>query len=280
MRNAGWQGFTLIELSIVLVIIGLIVGGVLTGRELIKAAEVRAQIAQIEKYNTAVNTFRDKYGGLPGDLGVSNVTQFGFTARAGTAGRGDGNGVIEGVHYSNGNIYGWVTEGEPVFFWQDLSQAKLIDATFSGATDASPLPLTSTTLPNFLPRAKIGNSNYVYVFSTCQSSPSSCFTFSGKNFFGLTSISSINASDVISTPDIGLSVMDAYKIDSKVDDGLPRKGNVQAFYSFANSNPNPGYAPNNATASSSTCFDTTTNTYSITQSGGSNLNCGLSFAFQ
>ena len=51
-------------MSIVLVIIGLIVGGILVGQSLIAAAAVRAQISQIEKYNTAVNTFRDKYGGL------------------------------------------------------------------------------------------------------------------------------------------------------------------------------------------------------------------------
>jgi hypothetical protein len=52
----------------VLVIIGLIVGGILVGPEMIAAAAVRAQISQIEKYHTAVHTFQSKYGGLPGDL--------------------------------------------------------------------------------------------------------------------------------------------------------------------------------------------------------------------
>ena len=61
------KGFTLIELSIVLVIIGLIVGGVLVGQDLIKAAEIRATVSQVEGYNSAVNTFRLKYNGLPGD---------------------------------------------------------------------------------------------------------------------------------------------------------------------------------------------------------------------
>ena len=71
-------GFTLIELSIVLVIIGLIVGGVLTGQDLIRAAEIRATIGQYEKYNTAVNTFRTKYNGIPGDLLAASSTSFGL----------------------------------------------------------------------------------------------------------------------------------------------------------------------------------------------------------
>ena len=74
-------GFTLIELSIVLVIIGLIIGGVLVGRDLISAAGVRAQISQIEKYQSAVNTFRGKYGYLPGDISDPTAQQYGFAAR-------------------------------------------------------------------------------------------------------------------------------------------------------------------------------------------------------
>ena len=72
------QGFTLIELSIVLVIIGLIVGGVLVGRDMIQAATIRAQVAQIEKYNAAVNTFRLKYNGLPGDMLPAVAATFGM----------------------------------------------------------------------------------------------------------------------------------------------------------------------------------------------------------
>jgi hypothetical protein len=48
-------------MSVVLVIIGLLVGGVLVGQNLIAAAGLRATISQIEKYNTAANTFRGKY---------------------------------------------------------------------------------------------------------------------------------------------------------------------------------------------------------------------------
>lgn len=91
------RGFTLIELSIVLVIIGLIVGGVLVGQDLIRAAAVRGQISQIEKYKTAANTFLGKYGYLPGDIKDPDASNFGFPPRGQYAGEGDGNGIVEGV---------------------------------------------------------------------------------------------------------------------------------------------------------------------------------------
>jgi prepilin-type N-terminal cleavage/methylation domain-containing protein len=62
------RGFTLIELSIVLVVLGLIVGGVLVGQSLVNSARGRAQITQIEQFNTAANAFWAKYGYLPGDI--------------------------------------------------------------------------------------------------------------------------------------------------------------------------------------------------------------------
>src|SRR5665213_703282 len=126
------QGFTLIELSIVLVIIGLIIGGILVGQDMIKAAEGRAQISQIEKYNSAVHTFQAKFGALPGDMAVSTANQFGFTvgaACAGTQGHRDGNGLIDGPTP-------WLliqTDGETALFWQDISSAtagNLVDGQF------------------------------------------------------------------------------------------------------------------------------------------------------
>jgi prepilin-type N-terminal cleavage/methylation domain-containing protein len=65
--NRAQTGFTLIEIAIVLVIIGLLLGGVLKGQELITAARVRGLIAQQEGIKAAFFGFQDRYRGLPGD---------------------------------------------------------------------------------------------------------------------------------------------------------------------------------------------------------------------
>ena|SRR5258708_11008841 len=90
-------GFTLVEIAIVLVIIGLIIGGVMVGADLIAVAQVRSQIAQIERYNTATHAFQLQYNALPGDLAANLASQYGFIPanRAGTFGKGNGDGVLE-----------------------------------------------------------------------------------------------------------------------------------------------------------------------------------------
>lgn len=74
-------GFTLVELSIVLVIIGLLIGGILVGEDLIQASKIRAQISQIESIRTGALTFKLKFGALPGDL--PNASSFGLTQAGG-----------------------------------------------------------------------------------------------------------------------------------------------------------------------------------------------------
>jgi prepilin-type N-terminal cleavage/methylation domain-containing protein len=275
-KRKSLKGFTLIELSIVLVVIGLIVGGILVGQSLINAAAVRAQVTQTEKYNTAANTFFEKYGALPGDICGPIVTNFGFKARAGGAGRGDCNGVVQGICYDCGNVpYGWNQAGETTFFWEDLSSANLIDSSFTTAFDGEPSSnITLTSSPSFssyLPPAKIGQGNYVYVWGE-NGSPTN-----GINYFGI-SVPSLLIPNGQFTSAVGLTVAQAYAIDQKIDDGLPTTGRVQTQYD------NGGIAnsPNTATAggTSASCYDTTTKLYSIAQSNGANVNCALSFRMQ
>jgi prepilin-type N-terminal cleavage/methylation domain-containing protein len=134
-RAVATVGFTLIELSIVLVIIGLIVGGVLVGQDLIKAAEVRKIISEKDAIGTAVYTFETKYSCLPGDC--PNATNFwGQTAgcsvfattpltNGGPTCNGNGDGNIDFGQGAAGSYPG--TSLEVQYFWHHLFNAGLIN---------------------------------------------------------------------------------------------------------------------------------------------------------
>ncbi len=290
MRKACSNGFTLIELSIVLVIIGLIVGGVLTGRDLIAAAAVRAQISQIERYNTAASAFRDKYGCLPGDLSSPLATQFAFytagSIRPGVAGLGDCNGLIQGYSTGIASMDDYIMTGEPMMFWEDLASAHMLDAGFSSyATGGFGGIGQGLGSPDaYIPAAKIGNGNYVVVNSGGLHANSYYgIPGNGQNYFNIIVPSLINGGGGCQTCNAGLSVKKAYDIDKKIDDGLPGSGRVQAMFVGSNYSYYGGavdWSPNASSPSSTTCFDTTSNQYSLTQNNGSGVNCGLSIQMQ
>lgn len=115
------QGFTLIELSIVIVIIGLIVAGVVGGGALIEQSRVRAQIAQLESYKTAYNTFKLKYDAIAGDFANASGYWPGVA-------NGDGNSrITEDCNGANDNSF------ENMKFFQHLSEANLIAGDFNNS---------------------------------------------------------------------------------------------------------------------------------------------------
>lgn len=275
------SGFTLIELSIVLVIIGLIAGGILVGQDLIRAAEVRAQISQIEKYNSAVNTFKAKFGALPGDMAVGTANQFGFAVGAGCTGQEggrDGNGLIES--WASGWGWPYFQAGETGLFWQDLSSpvaGNLIDGQFpnSGATAlgcAAPGAWSTTTgttyIGDYFPVGKIGHGTFIYVIPN-----------NGYNWYGLAKIIQTDSNATPYTSPT-IPVIQAYNIDKKIDDGLPATGSVLANYVTLGNILST--APSGATDTTTSCYNTTSNQYSISSAAnfGAGGNCALSFRFQ
>ena len=108
-------GFTLIELAIVLVIIGLLLGGVLRGQELINSAKVKNMARDFQNIQVYIYGFQDKFKALPGDDAAVATHVTGTPGSTGTL----GNGVIQG----NWNT---TTDGdESCVFWQHVRLAGL-----------------------------------------------------------------------------------------------------------------------------------------------------------
>ena len=167
MHHNTCNGFTLLEMAIVLVIIGLVVGGILTGREMIEASYIRGTVSQVQKYRSAVNAFQEKYNCLPGDC--SNPSDFGFfsAGMTGFYGLGDGNGLIQSVGYSEVPD-GPRLIGEALVFWRHLSDAGLIDWNCgAGLVSGGKVPSDQTAAQAYLwfPAAKLGTGNYFVVYS-------------------------------------------------------------------------------------------------------------------
>lgn len=125
----GEAGFTLIEIAIVLVIIGLLLGGVLQGQQLIENSRVRSATNDINGIAAGAFSYQDRYGRLPGDdPGATNDRGSSWPR---TENAGDGNGVVEG---ELGATFDPAENSEVAYFFQDLRSAGFIngDPSLSG----------------------------------------------------------------------------------------------------------------------------------------------------
>ena len=90
MKTKQQSGFTLVEIAIVLVIIGLLLGGILKGQEMITQAKIKNIINDFNGITAAMNSYQDRYRALPGDeQNAATVARWGAAAFG-----GDGNGVF------------------------------------------------------------------------------------------------------------------------------------------------------------------------------------------
>jgi prepilin-type N-terminal cleavage/methylation domain-containing protein len=138
--NGQQSGFTLVEIAIVLVIIGLLVGGLLKGQELINSARVRNLADTVSGIQAAYFGFLDRYRRVPGDWDAASAsTAIGVTVNNPPISPQTNNGRID-----NPNDELW---REPNALWEQLAKAGFIQGSYAG-TNAAPTQSNGLAPPN------------------------------------------------------------------------------------------------------------------------------------
>lgn len=221
-QNQHDSGFSLVELSIVLVILGLLTGGILGGQALIKAAEMRAVTTELATWQTATNTFRQKYNGLPGDL--NNAEAFWGAAASCPPSPGDaalGNSTCNGNGDGDVGSIPTAQRYEPFLFWQQLSLAGMITGEYSGTPGAA--GTSDHIIGVNTPNAKFGNGGWSALFFNGGS------TNQYERDYGNTFVIGAQR-QTMSTNEKLFTPSEAWNIDTKTDDGLPAKGSTVAHW--------------------------------------------------
>jgi prepilin-type N-terminal cleavage/methylation domain-containing protein len=234
MRNRQ-TGFTLIEIAIVLVIIGLLLGGVLKGQELITSARVRNLISQQDGVKAAFFGFQDRFRAFPGDYTAAVINIANISVAACNAGIGNGNGRVE-------------AGDEARLAWEHLSKAGFITGTFTcAAADAA------TTTPV--------NPYGIYLE----------VVYDGLYGAGTAAAPSAARHNVKTGAQIPVDIIS--EMDRKVDDGNPNTGGFQfsRFQGNGAAAPTDGAAAAPACTSATTPVGTWNTTNGSTNCGGVSL---------
>jgi prepilin-type N-terminal cleavage/methylation domain-containing protein len=210
------QGFTLVELSIVIIIVGFLIAGISAGTSLIKQAKLSNAISQLSQYQTAFNTFRMKYSAVPGDM--MHATDL-FPNCADLVGyswvcNGNGNGVIEFGKDSGAGLF----ELEPIFASRLLYLAGLIN---TGGTVSVDSAAGAKIQDPYFPKTSLGS--YLYIAGVNQF---------GDIINGTTPPTGWDKENVLyqlmcenmsyacdSSGKVGINPEDAFSIERKIDDG-------------------------------------------------------------
>ncbi len=204
------NGFTLVELAIVLMIIGLLIGGILKGQELIQNARITQFARQVKSYEAAILTFKDSYGQYPGDITSPSTRIPNCTTGRCTTG-GDGNGMI-GPNYSPPGQIEFLSD-EQNAFWLHLAAANMISG-----IDMNSTWTTGNYLTARIPKTPITSNFYLihYNVGTTSMFPNGLHGYNW-NVWAISPTGAISYS-------IPMHII--ARIDRKIDDGKPWTGDM------------------------------------------------------
>lgn len=203
------RGFTLIELSIVLVIISLIVAGIVGGRSLVRSAELRDVISGLLEYETAINGFELQYNALPGDIRNAQSYWSACTNLSGNRCNGDGDGLID---FNDSPAL------EHIRVWHHLRLADVVGGPYDGVATSPLEPGRSVGL---------GSTNETLFDIVAPGTATSATAEVPATIFGLTS--NMVHFRSISGVTNSLTSREARNIDRKIDNGQPDDGRLLAW---------------------------------------------------
>jgi prepilin-type N-terminal cleavage/methylation domain-containing protein len=196
------QGFTLVELAVVMIIIGILIGGILKGQELITNARITSTTSQMEALSAAKNDFQNQYNALPGDMANANTR----LPNCAVCTNGNGNGVL-------GVGVGAAPAGEAIEFFIDLAASGYITQ-MTGAQLVAQFGVG-------LPTAPVGGGFAVGQYVTGTNPTSFPNTIRQGVYITLQGqAAAVGAGNGVVTP------TQAQRIDTKLDDGTPDTGGV------------------------------------------------------
>lgn len=224
------KGFTLVELSIVLVIIGLLIGGILVAQSMVETAKSQALIRQLGQYDTAAMNFKTKYNTLPGEGGLV------FPVRSQTTGScvATLNNVLTDDDCLNNTyqMHNTTGSGEIALFWFDLAVLNglviesCLDIANKTPGSTSARPLTSGSNCN-VPQAKLAVANTSVIPASFAASGGTLEDASKGNAYFMFDCSAMTPGSAFNCAG-GFAHAQALSIDAKIDDGVPDTGDVQA----------------------------------------------------
>ena len=229
-------GFSLVELSVVLVVIGLITGGVVAGKSMIRSADLLSISSDLRRYQDAAITFRDKYRDLPGDM--SDAQDYWGSATT----NGDSDGVIGSAPNPN-------TSGEIFEFWNQLALDGRISGKYTGKSGTSALDTVPSGANANAPAARLSNTAWAIINHPKGFGDNNRYQHDYGNamVFGGVSAGDLPLAGAL-TPD------EAWRIDTKIDDGKPASGSIIAVEATG---PTVGFTNTNAAAKCTTSSSNT-----------------------